>query len=194
MMRPGFFLPFEVRCRCRQTIPPPMKVLVDPLPVDYLEKGIDVVGPAVLVFEILDVLPHVQTLDGYLALGQGAVLVGGGEDLQAAAAVNQPAPTAAEIQGGSAGEPFPEGIVAAAGGVNTVDIDRAPHPGPRRSSAPTESARSGSPPLLPATECPHRRVIFVIDTSPVSTLGSGWLRTASPVADCRGGAPARASS
>jgi len=80
------------------------KKSVDPPPVDHLEKGFDIVGPSVLLLQIIDMLPQIQSKNRLLAFGQGAVLVGGGHDLKRAAVPHQPGPPAAEKQGGRRGK------------------------------------------------------------------------------------------
>src|SRR6266436_3648609 len=56
------------------------EALVDLVPVDGVPPGREVVGTAVLVLEVVGVLPDVVAEDGVAALGDGVVLVGGGDD------------------------------------------------------------------------------------------------------------------
>ena len=50
-------------------------MLVDLLPVDHFEEGLDVFRPAVLVFQVVGMLPHIQTQNRCFTLTQGVVLV-----------------------------------------------------------------------------------------------------------------------
>src|SRR5271166_5456072 len=71
------------------------------VPVHGVPPGVDVVGPLVLVFEVICVLPDVHADDGNLALHVRAVLVGRANDLELAVRKHQPGPAAAEA--GNAG-------------------------------------------------------------------------------------------
>src|SRR5215208_6317361 len=55
---------------------------VDLGPVHDVPPGVDVIGPAVLVFQIVGVLPDVDAEDGLFAFHQRAVLVRGALDGQ----------------------------------------------------------------------------------------------------------------
>src|SRR5690606_12907868 len=71
--------------------------LGDVVPVDDVPKGGDVVGPQVLILEVVGVLPHVESEDRRLALHQGRILVRRAGDGELAALVDdQPRPAAAE--------------------------------------------------------------------------------------------------
>src|SRR5262249_57384567 len=59
-------------------------------PVDHVPPGRDVVRPAVLVFEVVGVLPHVAAEDGLLARHERRVLVGGALDGEPAALFRPP--------------------------------------------------------------------------------------------------------
>src|SRR2546421_13085236 len=48
---------------------------VDLVPVDDVPERLDVLGPPVLVLEVVGVLPHVQAEDGRVAADEGRVLV-----------------------------------------------------------------------------------------------------------------------
>src|ERR1700676_4428022 len=78
-------------------LPSPGEALFDCLPVDGVPPGREVVGPAVLVLQIVGMLPDVHAEDGVLVLHQRAVLVRPAEHLELAAAPYQPAPTGAEL-------------------------------------------------------------------------------------------------
>src|ERR1035437_9216723 len=60
------------------------EALVDLVPVDDAPPCGEVVGAAVLVLEVVGVLPDVVEQDGIEALGKGRVLVGGGDYLELA--------------------------------------------------------------------------------------------------------------
>jgi len=72
--------------------------LVDFFPVDYVPPGLQVFGAAVVVFEVVGVLPDVVAEDGMKALRYGIVLVRGAEDFYFSLSVScQPDPSAAEL-------------------------------------------------------------------------------------------------
>src|ERR1700680_3268883 len=67
------------------------------VPVDHVPPGREIVGAAVLVLEIVGMLPHIITHDGIQAVHQRAVLVGSGYDRELAALVeHEPCPAGAE--------------------------------------------------------------------------------------------------
>src|SRR5262245_19587913 len=72
---------------------------VDLGPVHDVPPRVDVVGPAVLVLQVVGVLPDVDAEDRLLAFHQRAVLVRGALDGQLAAAFDHPRPAAAEASG-----------------------------------------------------------------------------------------------
>jgi hypothetical protein len=72
---------------------------VDFVPVDDVPPGGQIVGAAVLVLEIVGVLPDIVAEDGVEALGERRFLVGGGQNLELAAGEDQPAPARAELLG-----------------------------------------------------------------------------------------------
>src|SRR5262245_20894491 len=69
------------------------------IPVDHVPPGLEVVGAAVLVVEVVGVLPDIDAEDRELALHERAILVGGAEDLEMPAIDDEPAPAAAEALG-----------------------------------------------------------------------------------------------
>src|ERR1035438_9731939 len=74
-------------------------------------------GALVLVLEVVGVLPDVIAGDGVVALGQGRILVGGGDDPELAADKDDPSPAGAELLGGGLIEGLLEGFeVAEVGG------------------------------------------------------------------------------
>src|SRR5271155_3576216 len=70
---------------------------VDFVPVDGVPPGGEVVGPAVLILQVIGVLPHVVAEDRVFALHQRAVLIGSGGDSELAAIPKDPAPAGAEL-------------------------------------------------------------------------------------------------
>src|SRR5207245_7755090 len=71
-------------------------------PVHHVPKGLEVIRAAVLVFEVIGVLPYVATEDrpAFATRDRLAhdriVLVGGGDDLEFAAVPHEPDPAAAK--------------------------------------------------------------------------------------------------
>src|SRR4051794_30893631 len=80
-------------------LPDLLEPLVHRVPVDDVPPCGQVVGAAVLVLQVVRVLPHVDAEDRLLAFHQRAVLVGGALDHQLPAGVDQPRPAAAEALG-----------------------------------------------------------------------------------------------
>src|SRR6266478_508898 len=80
-------------------------VLGDCVPVHHVPPSFDVVGPAVLVIEIISVFPNIHSEDRRVSVHERAVLVRGGYNFKFSTFVfNQPRPTAAEATGPSCGE------------------------------------------------------------------------------------------
>src|SRR5690606_29659801 len=76
--------------------------LVYLIPVHYVPEGGDVLGPAVLVLQVVSVLPDVETQKRRVALHDGAVLVGCAVDGQLAVFLqHEPRPAGAEAPGRS---------------------------------------------------------------------------------------------
>src|ERR1700747_3361681 len=72
--------------------------LVDRVPVDDIPPGGQIFGTAVVVLEVIGVLPDVVAENREQALGDGVVLVGSGDDLNVAVGfARQPDPAAAEL-------------------------------------------------------------------------------------------------
>jgi hypothetical protein len=59
-----------------------LKILIDFIPIDYVEKCIDVFGSAILVFQIIGMFPDIDSEDRRFALADRIVLVRCGHDLQ----------------------------------------------------------------------------------------------------------------
>ncbi len=74
------------------------EVCVDEIPVDQLadDRG-QVIGPAVLVIEIVGVLPDVKGEERFLAVNDGGVGVCGLDDLQRSSLEDKPRPAASEL-------------------------------------------------------------------------------------------------
>src|ERR1039457_3634748 len=94
------------------------EALVDLVPVDGVPPGGEVVGAAVVVFQVVGVLPDVVAEDGVEAIGEGTVLVGGGDDGELAGLENEPAPAGAELLGGGLVEELLEGLKVAEVGLD----------------------------------------------------------------------------
>ena len=75
-------------------------MLVDFVPVDHVEEGRNILRPAVLVGQVIGVLPDVDPEDRGFALAERAVLVRRGHDFQLALVLHEPGPTASEEKGG----------------------------------------------------------------------------------------------
>src|SRR5882724_8980336 len=104
------------------------QTLVDLVPVHHVPPGFQVVRAAVLIFQIVGVLPNVVAKDRKFAVGNGIVLVGSRSDLKLTGfRFNQPGPAAAELvyAGGlklflkcvEAAESFVDGVGNCAGGI-----------------------------------------------------------------------------
>src|SRR5271157_740714 len=74
--------------------------LFDLVPVYNVPPCRDIVRPAVLVFQVVGVLPDIQSEDHRFAFGNGAVLVGGGQNVDLPAGTNQPRPPRTEARSG----------------------------------------------------------------------------------------------
>src|SRR5579862_4561456 len=66
--------------------------LINLRPVDHVPPGVDVVRPAILVLQVVRVLPDVDAEDRVLAVHQRTVLVRGALDGQLVAAADHPRP------------------------------------------------------------------------------------------------------
>ena len=69
------------------------RAAVDRVPVDHVPPGREVVGPAVLVLQVVGVLPDVDAEDGLLAFHHRVVLVGRALDRELAAATRRATPS-----------------------------------------------------------------------------------------------------
>ena len=79
------------------------EAVVDGLPVDDVPPCGEVIWPAVVVGEVVGVLPDVVAKDGVMTLREGVILVGGGDDFElggvAGAFEHQPSPAGAKLLG-----------------------------------------------------------------------------------------------
>src|SRR5437763_3446381 len=81
------------------------KPLLHFVPIDHVPPRADVVGAAVLVLQVVGVLPDVEAKHREFSLHQRAVLIRGGINVQLARMVlHQPRPARAEAPGGGGGE------------------------------------------------------------------------------------------
>src|ERR1039458_7737576 len=94
------------------------EALVDFVPVDDVPPGGEVVWPAVVVFQVVGVLPDIVAEDGVEAVGEGRVLVGGGDDGELAGLEDEPAPAGAELLGGGFVEELLEALEVAEVGLD----------------------------------------------------------------------------
>src|SRR5690242_12439575 len=94
----------------------PLEVLVGEIPVDQVsqERG-DIVQAAMLVVEVVGMLPDVDGQQRPLRGGQGGSRVRGGDDLQLVVLEHEPRPAAAELVTRSADELLAEGPLASEG-------------------------------------------------------------------------------
>src|ERR1035441_8780147 len=90
------------------------------VPVDHVPERCDVIGPAILVIQVISVFPHVEADDRFaLNAGDGlaherTVLVGGGADREfLVRADDEPGPAGAEAGRAGLGELFLEFVEAA---------------------------------------------------------------------------------
>src|SRR4029077_6691526 len=70
---------------------------VDLVPVDDVPEGLDVFGPAVLVLQVVGVLPDVEAEDRGVAADEGRVLVRQAVEHEPLVDADQPRPAAAEV-------------------------------------------------------------------------------------------------
>src|SRR5205807_8226195 len=66
-------------------------------PVDHVPPRVDVIGPAVVVLQVVGVLPDVDAEQRRLAVADRVVLVGAGDHRQTRAVVDEPGPAGAEL-------------------------------------------------------------------------------------------------
>ena len=103
--------------------------MIDLTPVHHIPKRGDVVGPAILVFQIVGVFPNVETQHRHVAMHDRAVLVGGAFDQELFVFIEaEPGPTAAKTAHARLLQRFFEGVEAAQFGFDGVGqlADRSP--------------------------------------------------------------------
>src|SRR5436853_4798144 len=72
------------------------KSLVHRVPIHDVPPRGEVVGTAILIFEVVGVFPHVDAEEGLLPFHERTILVGSALDDELAAGIDQPSPAAAE--------------------------------------------------------------------------------------------------
>src|SRR6267378_3554828 len=87
--------------------------LVDFFPVDHAPPSLQILGTAVVVFEIVGVLPDIVAENGIEALRDGVVLVRRGEDFYSFCVACQPYPSATKLAYTGGVEFFLEGLEVA---------------------------------------------------------------------------------
>src|SRR5205807_2153902 len=97
---------------------PAIEPLFRLVPADDVPPGGDIVWPAVLILEVIGVLPYIQADDRIFAFHDRAVLVGGGGDGDFVAILHQPRPAGAEAARRRRSELFLKLIERAEGGVD----------------------------------------------------------------------------
>src|SRR6266446_2315273 len=96
-------------------------ILGDRVPVHHVPPGFDIIGPAVLVVEVIRVLPDIHAENRLVAFHEWTVLVGRRDDLELAALVfDQPRPATAEAADASGGEFFLERVETAKRGLDIL--------------------------------------------------------------------------
>src|SRR6266699_6497463 len=75
---------------CQAALLPSVEALFGFVPVHYAPPRRDILGPAILIFQIVRVLPDIETDYGELSFHQRRVLVGGGNDINLARGLDQP--------------------------------------------------------------------------------------------------------
>ena len=95
--------------------------VLDLVPVHDVPPVANVFRPAILIPQVVGVLPEVEAHDGVFALHQRVVLIGGGIDLQLAGLIpGQPCPARAKASGRGGGELLLELIEASEGALDGV--------------------------------------------------------------------------
>ena len=111
---------FHPALPARPALPALSQSRIDLRPVDDVPPGVDVVGPAVLILEVVRVLPHVDPEQRLLAIHQRVVLVRRALDGELAALVDDPGPAAAEATDGGRLELLLELVEAAERAVERI--------------------------------------------------------------------------
>src|SRR6266550_962457 len=96
-------------------------ILPHRVPVHHIPPSLNVVGPAVLVLEIIGVFPNIHAKDWLVAIHERAVLIRGGNDFELPALVlNKPRPAAAETTRPGSCKFLFEIVKAAKGGFDVI--------------------------------------------------------------------------
>lgn len=107
----------EISSCCRRLLRR-VEALLNLGPVHHAPPRGDIFGAAVLILQIIRVLPDVQAHDRKVAFHHGAVLIGCRNNLDAFAVLDKPGPAGAETPGGRGAELFLECVETAERGVN----------------------------------------------------------------------------
>src|SRR3989304_5574810 len=83
------------------------------LPVYHVEEGFNVIGPPVLILQIISVLPDVYAQDRFFPLAERIVLIRSGNNFQLSIADHQPSPAASKDSCPCIGEELLEFVEAA---------------------------------------------------------------------------------
>ena len=73
-------------------------MFVDFIPVNHIEKRLNILRSSILIFQIIGMFPDIQPQQGYFALSQRTVLVWGGDNSQIIIIQYQPCPAASKEQ------------------------------------------------------------------------------------------------
>jgi len=94
---------------------PLIKIFAGKVPIrEILQKDLHVIGTAVLVIQVIGMLPHVTGQESLLAVGKGEVCVWSFGDFEGAVRIHdKPRPSAAKLAGGGLFEKLRERVKAA---------------------------------------------------------------------------------
>src|SRR5690606_10450572 len=95
------------------------------VPIDHIEKSVDIIGPPVLIVQVIGVLPNVKPQNGMAITAtsrhQGIVLVRGGTDFHFPALVDaQPGPTGTKTGCGGRRKLFPKALKGSKGVIDGI--------------------------------------------------------------------------
>ncbi len=97
------------------------KALCDGIPVHHVPPSGDVVGALVLIFQIVGVLPDIETEQGCAGvIHEGVILVRRAGDGELAVFLHEPGPARAEATDAGFGEGFFEGIEGTEGSIDGI--------------------------------------------------------------------------
>src|SRR5690606_35043321 len=100
-------------------------VLGNPVPIDHIEESSNIIGPSVLIVQVIGMFPYVKSQYGITLATtsghQGIVLVGCGTDFQLPALVDtQPGPSGPKTCPCGRGEFFLEGLKGPKGRIDGI--------------------------------------------------------------------------